>query len=207
MAHVLDGSPEPVTVATIGPLTNLALLLGVYPEAAARIGRLVVMGGSATRGGNVTAAAEFNIWADPEAAQAVLTAGLPTTLVGLDVTLPTVLDEEEIARFAAAGPIGAQAAAILQQYLDHARSSYGTTGVVVHDALALTEAIAPGTLGTVLRDVVVDTTLGAGRGQTLVDRRTVSSAPTAVAVAETVDSPAAIEFLVSRLASLDRASA
>ena len=118
-----------------------------------------------------------------------------------------MLDEEEIARFAAAGPIGAQAAAILQQYLDHARSSYGTTGVVVHDALALTEAIAPGTLGTVRRDVVVDTTLGAGRGQTLVDRRTVSSAPTAVAVAETVDSPAAIEFLVSRLASLDRAPA
>jgi pyrimidine-specific ribonucleoside hydrolase len=152
----------------------------------------------------VTAAAEFNIWADPEAAQAVLTAGLPTTLVGLDVTLPTVLDEEEIARFAAAGPIGAQAAAILRQYLDHARLSYGTTGVVVHDALALTEAIAPGTLGTVRRDVVVDTTLGHGRGQTLVDRRTVSSAATAVAVAESVDSGAAIRFMVDRLASLDR---
>ncbi len=207
MAELLTSSPEPVTVATIGPLTNLALLLGVYPDAAARIGRLVVMGGSAARGGNVTAAAEFNIWADPEAAQAVLDAGLPTTLVGLDVTLPTVLDEEEIARFASAGPIGAQAAAILQQYLDHARSSYGTTGVVVHDALALTEAIAPGTLGTVRRDVVVDTTLGAGRGQTLVDRRTVSSRSTAVSVAETVDSPAAIEFLVSRLASLDLAPA
>ena len=120
---------------------------------------------------------------------------------------PTVLDEVEIARFASAGPIGAQAAAILQQYLDHARSSYGTTGVVVHDALALTEAIVPGTLGTVRRDVVVDTTLGAGRGQTLVDRRTVSSRSTAVSVAETVDSPAAIEFLVSRVASLDLAPA
>jgi pyrimidine-specific ribonucleoside hydrolase len=204
MARLLDGSPEPVTVATIGPLTNLALLLGVYPEAAARIGRLVVMGGSAACGGNVTAAAEFNIWADPEAAQAVLTAGLPTTLVGLDVTLPTVLDEAGIARFAAAGPIGDRAAAILRQYLDHARNAYGTTGVVVHDALALTEAIAPGTVGTVRRDVVVDTTLGAGRGQTLVDRRTVSSAPTAVDVAESVDSAAAVEFLVSRLASLDR---
>jgi len=204
LAELLMSEPEPVTVATIGPLTNLALLLGVYPDAAARIGRLVVMGGSAARGGNVTAAAEFNVWADPEAAQAVFGAGLPTTLVGLDVTLPTVLDEVEIARFADAGPVGAQAAAILQQYLDHARSSYGTTGVVVHDAVALTEAIAPGTLGTVRRDVVVDTTLGAGRGQTLVDRRAVSAAPTAVAVAETVDSPAAVEFLVSRLASLDR---
>jgi pyrimidine-specific ribonucleoside hydrolase len=204
MARLLDGSAEPVTVATIGPLTNLALLLGVYPEAAARIGRLVVMGGSAARGGNVTAAAEFNICAAPEAALAVLTAGLPTTLVGLDVTLPTVLDEAGIARFAAAGPIGNRAAAILQQYLDHARTAYGTTGVVVHDALALTEAIAPGTLGTVRRDVVADTTLGAGRGQTLVDRRTVSRAPTAVDVAESVDSAAAVEFLVSRLASLDR---
>lgn len=203
LAELLMGSAEPVTVATIGPMTNLALLLGVYPEAAARIGRLVVMGGSAGRGGNVTAAAEFNVWADPEAAQAVLTAGLPTVLVGLDVTLPTVLDEDGIARFAIAGPVGSSAAAILAQYLDHARTAYGTSGVVVHDALAVTEAIAPGTLGTVRRDVVVDTTLGAGRGQTLVDRRAVSTAPAAVEVAEQVDSSAAVEFLVSRLASLD----
>jgi pyrimidine-specific ribonucleoside hydrolase len=203
LAELLLDSPVPVTVAAIGPLTNLALLLGVYPEAAARIGRLVVMGGSAARGGNVTAAAEFNVWADPEAAHAVLTAGLPTVLVGLDVTLPTVLTAAGIARFAAAGHVGRTAAAILQQYVDHARTAYGTDGVVVHDALALTEAIVPGTLGTVRRDVVVDTTLGAGRGQTLVDRRTVSAASTAVDVAETVDSVAAVEFLVSRLASLD----
>jgi pyrimidine-specific ribonucleoside hydrolase len=197
-------SPEPVTVAAVGPLTNIALLLRVFPDAAARIGRLVVMGGSAARGGNVTAAAEFNVWADAEAAQAVLTSSLPTVLVGLDVTLPTVLDEDGIARFAAAGPVGARAAAILQQYLDHARGAYGTTGVVVHDALAVTEAIRPGTLGTVRRDVVVDTGLGSGRGQTLVDRRRVSAAPTAVDVAEHVDSAAAVEFLVSRLCTLDR---
>jgi pyrimidine-specific ribonucleoside hydrolase len=203
LAELLLSSPEPVTVAAVGPLTNLALLLRVFPEAAARIGRLVVMGGSATRGGNVTAAAEFNVWADAEAAQAVLTSTLPTLLVGLDVTLPTVLDEDGIARFAAAGPVGAQAAAMLQQYLDHARTAYGTTGVVVHDALAVTEAILPGTLRTIRRDVVVDTGLGSGRGQTLVDRRTVSTAATAVEVAEQVDSAAAVEFLVSRLASLD----
>ena len=207
LADLLLTSPDPVTVAAVGPLTNLALLLQVFPEAAARIGRLVVMGGSAARGGNVTAAAEFNVWADPEAAQAVLGSALPTVLVGLDVTLPTVLDEVDIARFAAAGPIGAAAAAILQQYLDHARTAYGTTGVVVHDALALTEAIRPGFLGTVRRDVVVDTGLGAGRGQTLVDRRTVSTAPTAVEVAERVDSAAAVEFLVSGLAALDVARA
>jgi pyrimidine-specific ribonucleoside hydrolase len=204
LAELLMTSPEPVTVAAVGPLTNVALLLRVFPDAAARIGRLVVMGGSAARGGNVTAAAEFNVWADPEAAQAVLGSALPTTLVGLDVTLPTVLDEADIARFAAAGPIGASAAAILQQYLDHARTAHGTTDVVLHDALALTEAIRPGFLGTTRRDVVVDTGLGAGRGQTLVDRRTVSAAPTAVEVAERVDSAAAVDFLVGRLSSLDR---
>lgn len=203
LAELLESSAEPVTVAAIGPLTNIALLLAVYPEAAARIDRLVVMGGSAMRGGNVTAAAEFNIWSDPEAAAAVFGSTVPTVMVGLDVTLPTVLSEEGIARFAAAGPVGATAAAVLQQYLDHARDAYGVPGVVVHDALALTEAIVPGTLGTVRRDVVVDTTLGAGRGQTLADRRSVSASPTAVEVAETVDSEAALEFLVSRLSRLD----
>jgi pyrimidine-specific ribonucleoside hydrolase len=205
LAELLLAAQTPVTVAAIGPWTNIALLLATYPEATERIGRLVLMGGSAARGGNVTAAAEFNVWADPEAAQRVLGSGVPTVLVGLDVTLPTVLDEAGIARFAAAGPVGATAAAILQQYLDHARSAYGTSGVVVHDALALGEAIVPGTLDTVRRDVVVDTTLGAGRGQTLVDRRRVSDSPTAVEVAETVDSPAAVEFLVSRLEALSRA--
>ena len=202
LADLLMSSELPVTVAAIGPLTNLALLLRVYPDSAARIGRLVIMGGSAGRGGNVTAAAEFNAWSDPEAAHAVLTSTLPTLLVGLDVTLPTVLGAAGSARFAAAGPIGATAAAILQQYLDVQNAS-GGAGVVVHDALALTEAIAPGTLGTVRRDVVVDTSLGAGRGQTLVDRRGISAAPTAVDVAETVDSAAAVDFLVSRLAALD----
>ena len=205
LAELLATSPEPVTVAAIGPLTNIALLLGVFPEAAVRIGRLVVMGGSVARGGNVTAAAEFNIWADAEAAQRVLTAGLPTVLVGLDVTLPTVLTAAGMDRMRAGGPIGATAAAILRSYADEQGSRTGVDGVVVHDALALTEAIAPGTLGTVRRDVVVDTGLGAGRGQTLVDRRRVPVSPTAVEVAEHVDSDAAVRFLVERLASLDAA--
>lgn len=203
LAELLTGSPEPVTVAAIGPLTNIALLLAEQPEAAARIGLLVVMGGSATRGGNITAAAEFNIWSDPEAAATVLGSTIPTVMVGLDVTLATVLTEADVARFAGVGPVGATAAAMLQHYLDHARTAYGVPGVVVHDALALAEVIAPGTLGLVRRDVVVDTSTGAGRGRTLVDRRAVSSAPTAVEVAESVDAGAAAAFLVSRLARLD----
>ncbi|MGY1773856.1 nucleoside hydrolase [Blastococcus sp. SYSU D00813] len=202
LADLLTAAEEPVTVCAIGPLTNVALLLAVYPEAAERIGRLVVMGGSAGAGGNVTAAAEFNAWADPEAAQAVFASAIPTVLVGLDVTLPTVLGEDGVARFAAAGPVGGTAAAILRQYMDVARARYGVDGVVVHDALAVTEAVVPGTLRTVPRDVVVDTGLGPARGQTVVDRRDPSGSATAVHVAEGVDSAAAVEFLVSRLAAL-----
>jgi pyrimidine-specific ribonucleoside hydrolase len=201
LAELLTSSPRPVTVCAIGPLTNIALLLAVYPEAAERIGRLVVMGGSAGAGGNVTAAAEFNAWADPEAAQAVFSSTVPTVMVGLDVTLPTVLSAAEVDRFAAAGPLGATAGGILRQYMDHARRTYGVDGVVVHDALAVTEAVVPGTLGTVPRDLVVDTGLGVTRGQTLVDRREPSGSATAVHVAETVDSAAAVEFLVARLAA------
>jgi pyrimidine-specific ribonucleoside hydrolase len=121
-------------------------------------------------------------------------------MVGLDVTMPTVLTEAGIERFrSTGGRVGETAAGILRQYVDSARDRYGIDGVVVHDALALTEAIVPGTLATTRRDVVVDTTLGAGRGQTLVDRRAV--AEHGVAVAESVDSAAAVEFLVSRLCS------
>jgi pyrimidine-specific ribonucleoside hydrolase len=193
-----------VTVAAVGPLTNLALLLRVFPDAAARIGRLVVMGGAAYRPGNVTPAAEFNVWADPEAAQVVFSSAVPTVMVGLDVTMPTVLDETGIARFAAAGPIGESAAAILQQYLDHARGAYGTPGVVVHDALAVTEAIAPGTLGTTLRAVTVDTSRGPERGRTRIDQDGGPASRAGVQVADTVDSAAAVEFLVARLGTLDR---
>ena len=195
LAELLRSSATPVTVAAIGPLTNLALLLAVHPDAASRIGRLVVMGGSVARGGTVTAVAEFNMWADPEAASAVLGSVLPSVLVGLDVTVPTVLTEEGIARLAAGGPVAATAAAMLRGSVGHA----DTDGTAVHDALAVTEAIRPGTVHTVRRDVVVDTGHGPGRGQTLVDRRAVSTAETAVAVAESVDSAAAVEFLVGRL--------
>jgi inosine-uridine nucleoside N-ribohydrolase len=91
LADLLHGSSEPVTVCAVGPLTNLALLVATDPAAAARIERLVVMGG-AYGSGNVTPTAEFNVWSDPEAAQRVLTSGLPITVVGLDVTRPTAMD-------------------------------------------------------------------------------------------------------------------
>src|SRR3954471_10426209 len=83
MARAIDASPAPVTLVPTGPLTNVARLLA--RTGGANVERVVLMGGSIAEG-NMTPAAEFNIWADPEAAQIVFEAGLDTTMVGLDVT-------------------------------------------------------------------------------------------------------------------------
>src|SRR5205823_4223267 len=85
LATRLLGSDRPVTLVPTGPLTNVAMLLIRHPEVVGRIERIVLMGGAIAEG-NVTPAAEFNIWADPEAAARVFTSGIDLTMIGLDVT-------------------------------------------------------------------------------------------------------------------------
>src|ERR1700760_3312628 len=96
---------RPHTLAAVGPLTNVALLLAVHPELAGRIERLVNMGG-AGGGGNVTPAAEFNIWADPEAAKRVFASELDLTMVGLDVTHKALLTPDHLEVLELAGEPG-----------------------------------------------------------------------------------------------------
>ena len=105
LAERLLGARGPVTLIPIGPLTNIALLLAGYPEAAAKIERVVLMGG-AVGAGNMTASAEFNIWVDPEAAHRVFRSGLHVTMVGLDVTNRAVLTGEDADRLGTSGRIG-----------------------------------------------------------------------------------------------------
>ena len=90
IAAILRAHPEPVVIAPIGPLTNIALLLRLHPELAPRIAHICLMGGS-IGDGNTTVSAEFNIYADPEAAAIVFESGLPITMMGLDVTHQAVL--------------------------------------------------------------------------------------------------------------------
>src|SRR5690625_2592463 len=101
MHRTLAAAQKPMTLIALGPLTNLAVLLTSYPEVTAKIERLVVMGGSAAAGGNDAAAAEFNFFADPEAADIVLRAGVDTALHGLDVFNRLALSKDDAARLAA----------------------------------------------------------------------------------------------------------
>jgi inosine-uridine nucleoside N-ribohydrolase len=171
MARLIDESPEPVTIVPIGPLTNIALLLAAHPTVQSKIERLVIMGGGVD-GGNVTAAAEFNIWSDPEAARRVLVEeSVPTTLVPLDLTMRCAVNGAWLDRLAASGPHGATLVKLSASYRSHYERALGREGIVIHDAVAVAEAVTPGILRTTRMPVDVECGMGPTRGMTIGDRR------------------------------------
>jgi inosine-uridine nucleoside N-ribohydrolase len=185
-------------VAT-GPLTNVALLLERHPQA--RPERLVVMGGSIALG-NVTPAAEFNVWADPEAAARVFSSGLDVTMIGLDVTHEARVTPERAARLRAAGRVGAVVAELLDFFAVFHRETYGWSGPPVHDAVALAYAFRPDLVETIERHVAVETISELCRGRTVVDlwRRTGEEANVSVGVG--IDADRFLGLLEERIASL-----
>ena len=169
MAGILRAHPEPVVVAPIGPLTNIALLLRLHPGLAHRIAHLCVMGGS-IGDGNTTSAAEFNIYADPEAAAIVFESGLPITMMGLDVTHQAVLYGPASERLRGVGTRSAAVAAELADFaLQREGQWYGTPRMSVHDAVAIAHLAIPDLVAVAEYDVQVDTGSGPARGRTVCD--------------------------------------
>lgn len=134
----LNSSVEPVTLVTIGPLTNIALLLTQYPESKNKIKRLVMMGGSAGRG-NFTPNAEFNIAIDPEAAARVFDSGLDIVMCGLDVTNQAMLSPDYLQRL----PQLSQTGKMLHALFSHYRSGSMATGLRMHDLCAIAWLVKP----------------------------------------------------------------
>ncbi|PVZ96430.1 nucleoside hydrolase [Amnibacterium flavum] len=167
--------PGRLRILAIGPLTNLAAALRAHPDLTDRVADVVIMGGAADAPGNQSPAAEANIIHDPEAAQEVLSAAWPTTLVPLDVTMREILTEDHRAALVASEePAANFVGAATGFYFEHfGMDSYGTPSSPCHDALAagvLTGDVVP--LVAPLIDVVVDCTDGPGRGATICDTRT-----------------------------------
>jgi inosine-uridine nucleoside N-ribohydrolase len=138
--------PSEVTLLTIGPLTNIATVLNGDPELAVMVRSLVMMGGSLS-GGNITPAAEFNIYVDPEAARIVFQSGLPITMVGLDVTRRTSLTDDHVHVLQAAeNPVSQAAAKIARNAIDHTRAQGFLVGPNMHDSLAVAAFLDPSIL-------------------------------------------------------------
>jgi inosine-uridine nucleoside N-ribohydrolase len=201
LAERLLAAPAPVTLVPTAPLTNVALLLARHPEAVARIERIVLMGGAIAEG-NVTPAAEFNVWADPEAAARVFGSGLDVTMIGLDVTHRALLTAAHAERLRAGGEIGAFVADLHSFYTRFHGETYGWDGAPVHDAMAVAHVIRGDLVRTEPRNVEIECASELCRGRTVVDlwRRT-GRAPNAH-VGLDVDADGFLALLLERLAPL-----
>jgi inosine-uridine nucleoside N-ribohydrolase len=170
IVETVMANPGQITLAPLGPLTNLARALALEPHLVENVAEVVLMGGAATVNGNVTPAAEANIIGDPHAADIVFTAGWPITMVGLDVTLQTVMDEAYMTTLKASGSTTAEFIyRISRFYQDFHCQTYGLNGMHTHDPSAIAYIIDPTLFTTVcgpMRVVIEDIAVG----QTLLDR-------------------------------------
>ena len=169
MARLLQEHAQPITIVPIGPLTNIALLLKLHPELAPRIAHVCLMGGSIGEG-NATVSGEFNIYADPEAADIVFRSGVPITMIGLDVTHQALLDRASVAALQALGRTSALIAAELTAYaLDRNLEWSGSATTAIHDAVAVAHLAIPGLVAVAPYHVAVDISAGPCRGRTVCD--------------------------------------
>ena len=166
LRDLILGHPEKVTLIPVAPLTNIALLLTEYPEVKENIAQLVIMGGSAGLG-NATALAEFNIWHDPEAAQIVFSADIPTVMYGLDVFYDVHIGEYQLNQLKESVQPAAKLAGEIGQFIA------GVLGypITIGDAGAVCAVIDPAGLTLETYPTAVITDKGPARGMTVVDRR------------------------------------
>ena len=199
LERTIAASPSPVTLVPTGPLTNMALLL--ERTGGANVERIILMGGAIAEG-NMTPAAEFNIWADPEAAQAVFRAGLDITMIGLDVTHRAVTTPAVLARLRAAGTIGGFVADLVDFFAVYHLETYGWDGAPIHDAVAVAHVVRPALVTTIDANVEVELESDLCRGRTVVDRWKHTERPVNAHVGIELDTRGFFDLLVERIGRL-----
>jgi purine nucleosidase len=200
---VLQASERPVTLVGVGPLTNLATWLQRYPADRQRVERIVIMGGSTGRG-NITPYAEFNIFVDPEAAHAVLHAGIPTLWHGLQVTHQATATQQVLARIAALGTPLAQVCVDLLRFYRDRQVLMGVDDPPVHDPVAVASIADPVTVTT--RDVRMQIELDGThtRGATVVDLSGRDGSEPNASVGIELDHPRFWDLVIAAIEQLGR---
>ncbi len=195
---------EPIILIPTGPLTNIAVALLKEPRIKNNIERIVLMGG-AVYDSNITPAAEFNIYVDPEAAAIVFESGLPITMVGLDVTNKAMLTFKDINEIEnLAGPVSSVVAPLLRFFAQANSDIFNFQGAPLHDALAVAEVIRPGIVKTSRLHVAVETTGRFTSGRTVADVHGITNLKPNVDVALEVDVPRFKEMMISAIRELDK---
>jgi inosine-uridine nucleoside N-ribohydrolase len=201
LARLIREREGRLTLVPTGPLTNVALLLALEPDA--RPERIVLMGGSVGEG-NRTPAAEFNIWADPEAARRVFESGIDVTMIGLDVTHEALVTDADADALRGVGKVGRVAAELLDFYgIWHRRSYPELDGSPLHDPVAVAHVVDPTLVETTPAYIQVDCGWEQGRGRTNVDwRDRPGSLPPNATVGVGIDRARFVELVTNRLKAL-----
>jgi len=201
LAVTLVRERGPITLVATGPLTNVALLLRAAPGLRSRIAAISLMGGSLGEG-NTTPSAEFNIWADPEAAAIVFESGIPIRMAGLDVTHQALVLPDDIARLEGLGTRSGRVFADLMRFFGiHHRDRYGWDGPPIHDAVAVAWLAQPDLVqGESLR-IDVDTSDAVTRGRTVADREGLTGRPANADVGLAIDRERLMDLVVDAVGS------
>jgi purine nucleosidase len=186
-----------VTLVPIGPLTNVALLLALHPDA--RPERIVLMGGAIAEG-NVTPAAEFNIWCDPEAAARVFASGIDMTMIGLDITHKALFSAAHVERLE--GRVGQMVSELLRFYGEFHRKVYRFDGSPIHDAVAVAQVMRPDLIDIEHLNTEIDVESELCRGRTVVDVWRRSGREPNSHVGVDIDADGFLDLLIERLNSL-----
>jgi len=199
--RILRGAAEPITLVGIGPATNLALALTTEPALADRVEQIVLMSGAWAEG-NVTPAAEFNAWSDPEALAILLASRRPVVFATLELTAQALATPARITAWRALGTGRClQAACDIQASVPHA-PRLGGHGAPLHDPCAIAWLINPTLFTARPCSVRMDLGPGPGRGRTLIDRWGRTGDPLHATVLETLDADGFFALLGQRLALL-----
>jgi purine nucleosidase len=192
-----------VTLCTLGPLTNVALALQRAPEIASRIRQLVMMGGGFFEGGNITPAAEFNIYVDPHAADVVFRSGIPLVVMPLDVTHQVLTKRKRVAAIGALGtPVAKAVVELLEFFERFDEQKYGSDGGPLHDPCVIAYLLQPQLFQGRDCNVTVETGSDLTLGMTVVDWWGVTARPRNATVMRQVDADGFFNLLTARLKTL-----
>lgn len=198
-------NPGEITLVAVGPLTNLAMAIRKESKFAESLKELVIMGGAIRHEGNTTALAEFNVYVDPHATHITFHAGIPTTLVPLDVTYQCILTAQDVERLLKINsPIPEFIRDTTNFYMQYHDAYQGIKGCIINDPLALALTFAPELCDYENLPVDVDISGGVSMGKTFADFYNYNKKPANMKVALGVRARDFIEFFLDRMENLAR---